>query len=554
MKEGFRQSMAWLHTWSGLLVGWVLFMVFAAGTASYFKDEITFWMKPELHAAAARTEVPPVQAAEGAVAYLQQHGAGSPRWFINLPTERQPSTDVLYLATPGATTTSAASGDKPRRRFDRASLDPATGEALSAPRVTRGGEFFYRLHFDLHYMPALWARWIVGFCAMFMLVAIFSGIVTHKRIFKDFFTFRPKKGQRSWLDAHNVTAVLALPYHLMITYTGLVTLMFMYMPWGPQVAYKDRGGEQAFFSEAFPGGGRDQIKASGNRVPLAPIAPMMAQASAHWGGAAVGRVTVHQPNDANAVVSLTRAEGPQLSYDQPSMQFNGATGALIGAFGDVPKPAAETRGVLYGLHIGRFGDPLLRALFFLSGLAGCLMVATGLLMWAVKERQKFAKTLKQGGRVSFGLRLVDGLNLGAIAGLPVAMAAFFWANRLLPVDVAERGEAEIRWFFIVWGATAVLGLLRPTLRMWQAQLALGALLFAGLPVLNAFTGPAPLTVSLRTGPTSVAGFDLVVIALGLGLAGAAWIVERKRRKSIAKQAAAKTQPPPSTLATSGQGS
>ena len=222
MKEGFRQSMAWLHTWSGLLVGWVLFMVFAAGTASYFKDEITFWTKPELHAPASRAQVRQVQAAEGAVAYLQKHGAGSPRWFINLPAERQPSTDVLYLAAPAS---AAAPGDKSRRRFDRVSLDPATGEALTAARVTRGGEFFYRLHFDLHYMPALWARWIVGFCAMFMLVAIFSGIVTHKRIFKDFFTFRPKKGQRSWLDAHNVTAVLALPYHLMITYTGLVTLI-----------------------------------------------------------------------------------------------------------------------------------------------------------------------------------------------------------------------------------------------------------------------------------------------------------------------------------------
>ena len=31
MKNGFRQSMAWLHTWSGLLVGWVLFLVFAMG-------------------------------------------------------------------------------------------------------------------------------------------------------------------------------------------------------------------------------------------------------------------------------------------------------------------------------------------------------------------------------------------------------------------------------------------------------------------------------------------------------------------------------------------
>jgi hypothetical protein len=198
--------------------------------------------------------------------------------------------------------------------------------------------------------------------------------------------------------------------------------------------------------------------------------------------------------------------------------------------------------VLYGLHIGRFGDPLVRALFFLSGLAGCLMVATGLLLWAVKERQKFARTLKQGGRVSFGLRLVDGLNVGAVAGLPVAMAAFFWANRLVPVGVAERGEAEIRWFFIVWGATAVLGLLRPTLRMWQAQLALGALLFVLLPVLNAFTGPAPLTVSLRSGPSAVAGFDLVAIGLGLGLASAVWIVERKRRKSLARQVHAARAP------------
>ena len=550
MKEGFRQSMAWLHTWSGLLVGWVLFMVFAAGTASYFKDEITFWMKPELHAVTPGAVPQPV-AADNALGFMQRHAPDATRWFITLPTEREPGVSLLWAKPP------PPPGSPPvdrRRSFDRAMLDPATGQAITAPRETRGGEFFYRLHFDLHYMPALWARWIVGFCAMFMLVAIVSGIVTHKRIFKDFFTFRPKKGQRSWLDAHNVTAVLALPYHAMITYTGLVTLMFMYMPWGPQVAYKAHGGNDTFFAEAFPGGVRTQIKASGTKAALAPLAPMVAQATAHWDGAPVGRIVVHQPNDANAVVSLTRAEGRHLSYDQPSMQFNGTTGALIGSFGDVPKAAAETRGVLYGLHIGRFADPLLRALFFVSGLAGCLMVATGLLLWAVKERQKYAKTLKQGGRIGFGLRLVDGLNLGAIAGLPVAMAAFFWANRLLPVDVAGRNEAEIRWFFIVWGATAVLGLLRPTLRMWQAQLALGALLFALLPVLNAFTGPAPLTVSLRSGPSSVAGFDLVAIALGLGLAGATWLVERKRRKALAAPKKAVKPPPPTELAASGQGS
>jgi hypothetical protein len=420
--------------------------------------------------------------------------------------------------------------------------------------VTRGGEFFYRLHFDLHYMPALWARWIVGFCAMFMLVAICQRHRHAQAHLQGLLHLPAEEGpalvaRRAQRDGG---AGAALPPDDHVHRPGHADVHVHAV--GPQAAYKDHGGEQAFFAEVFPGGGRDQFKASGNKVPLAPLAPMLAQASAHWNGAAVGRITVHQPNDANAVVSLTRAEGPQLSNDQPSMQFNGATGALVGAFGDVPKPAAATRGVLYGLHIGRFGDPLVRALFFLSGLAGCLMVATGLLLWAVKERQKFAKTLKQGGRVSFGLRLVDGLNVGAVAGLPVAMAAFFWANRLVPVGVAERGEAEIRWFFIVWGATAVLGLLRPTLRMWQAQLALGALLFVLLPVLNAFTGPAPLTVSLRSGPSAVAGFDLVAIGLGLGLASAVWIVERKRRKSLARQTTQAPAAPQPTLITSEQGS
>lgn len=98
-----------------------------------------------------------------------------------------------------------------------------------------GGDFFYRFHFQFHHLPITWGRCLAGLAAMFMLVGIISGIITHKKIFADFFTFRWGKGQRSWLDAHNGLSVLALPFHLMITYTGLVTLMALYMPWGQQV-------------------------------------------------------------------------------------------------------------------------------------------------------------------------------------------------------------------------------------------------------------------------------------------------------------------------------
>jgi len=523
MKEGFRQSMAWLHTWSGLLVGWVLFLVFVAGTASYFRDEITLWMKPELHQA-QHPEVPPEVAAGHAVALLQQRAADSPRWFITMPTEREPGVRVSWANPPGVKPKNG------RGRFSSAMVDPATGAEIREARETRGGEFFYRLHFDLHYMPAIWARWIVGVCAMFMLVAILSGIVTHRRIFKDFFTFRPKKGQRSWLDAHNATAVLALPFHLMITYTGLLTLMFMYFPAGVQAVYK--GDQETFFAEMFPSGGDRNAKPSGEAAPLAAIGPMVAEAGAHWGGAPVGRVTVNHPNDARATVAITRQIGqatPSMSYNTPTVIFEGPTGGRTKAIGDEPSGAAETRGVLYGLHIARFSSPFLRGLFFLSGIAGCLMVATGVLLWAVKERQKHAK----GGRAGFGVRLVDGLNVAAIGGLPIAFAAYFWANRLLPVGLEARADMEIRCFFIAWAAAAVAGLAWPTRRLWQLLLLTGGTLLAAIPLLNAATTSTHLGVTLPAGQWAIAGFDLVVCALGLSLLWAAWFVGRRAAKKAA---------------------
>ena len=89
-------------------------------------------------------------------------------------------------------------------------------------------------------------------------------------------------------------------------------------------------------------------------------------------------------------------------------------------------------------------------------LAGALMVATGALLWAVKTRQSHAKRIAAIGRVPFGLRLVEALNLGVIAGLPIAFAAYFWANRLLPADMAQRSGMEIRAFFSAWAVAAAM--------------------------------------------------------------------------------------------------
>lgn len=503
MTGSFRQKMAALHTWAGLLVCWLLLLMFTSGTASYFRDEINLWMKPEWHGV-ARQPVSATRAGEAAVGVLQQRAAQAKHWFITLPTARAPFIRATWSGPDG--------------KLNTAFIDPATGTELPAARDTHGGAFLSRLHFDLYYVPPQTGRWIAGVCAMVLLVSLVSGIVTHRRILRDFFTFRPGKGARSWQDAHNAAGVFALPFHLMIAYTGLVTLMFTYMPWPGQAVY--RGDKGALLADLYPGVGQP-AKAAGTpdiAVPLAPVGPMLEQAQRRWGGIPAGVISVAHPNEAQARVALTRAAGGSLSNRQPAMQFDGATGALLAASDDADT-ALAAHGVLYGLHIARFAEPLLRWLFFVSGLAGTAMVATGALLWAAKRQR----------RSGIGARIVHGLNIGCIAGLPIAYGAYFWTNRLLPLDVAKRADREAALFFAAWGCALLLALWKPGRAMWRGQLACGALLLGGLPVLNALVTGSHAVAALLHGnaPLAVAAFDMTMLALGALLAVAALRLGRK---------------------------
>jgi uncharacterized iron-regulated membrane protein len=492
--RGIRQAMSDLHIWAGLLVGWILYAMFLTGTVSYFKEEISQWMRPEVaHQAAVpdAAEVVPRIAEE-----LQQMVPGSSQWSLGMADARNNVVSAFWrIAKPA----------KGERGFGSAVFDPQTGQKVSS-RETVGGEFFYRFHFQFHYMPVLWARWLASFCAMFMLVAIVSGVITHKKIFVDFFTFRWGKGQRSWLDAHNALSVFGLPFHAMITYTGLVTLMAMTMPWASSAAFKTQAERQAMQSEisAFVPAG----KPSGQAVPLAPLGDMVRQAQERWGADRIGRVTVNNAGDASARVIVTYGDFERVSISPKYMLFEGSTGKLL-EVKDQVGAAAETRGVLYALHLGRFGDTTVRWLYFLTSLAGTAMVGTGLVMWTVKRRTK----LPHPDKPYFGFWLVERLNIAAIAGLSIGMAAMLWANRLLPLGMEKRSDWEIHWFFILWGASLVWAMLRPAKRAWVELLWAGCAALALLPVVNVLTTDRPLWRSAIDGDWVFTGLELTLLAL-----------------------------------------
>jgi len=93
------------------------------------------------------------------------------------------------------------------------------------------------------------------------------------------------------------------------------------------------------------------------------------------------------------------------------------------------------------------------------------------------------------------------------------------ANRLLPVDLEQRGSWEGHALFFGWVLALVLTLpLRPP-RAWWLLTALLALACAALPVVNVITTDRHLGVSLpwalREGDWVLAGIDLCLLILAL---------------------------------------
>lgn len=483
----FTQSMSWLHTWAGLIFGWLLYAIFVTGTLAVFDKEIDHWMHPEIPTA----EVSQAQALQRALDYLQVHEPKAGNWGISLPTERSPGLRV-------------STGD--RRHGGGVQLDPQTGEVLDV-RESVGGNFFFRFHFTLN-LPRNWGIWVVGALAMVMLAGLVTGIVIHKKIFKEFFTFRPDKGQRSWLDFHNASAVLLLPFHLMITYTGLVIFMLIYIPAAVDTLFE--GDTRAYFQAQGNARVEQPRQALKQPAQLVELAPLLAQAEARLGE--IGGLNVRNPNTAGARVEIRPVLGNRIALTKgQAMVFDGVSGELLG---DVPelRPAPLTQRVMTGLHFAQFGGYFMRWLYFACGLVSCLMIASGLVLFCVKRGRKYASD-KADASARRWYRVAQVFNVAFVAGLLVACIGLLWASRGLPADLAHRESWEVRAFFGLWSLSLLHAWVRPARRAWVEQLGLAAVLCSGLGLLGAFTEIADrIRIVL----------ELCSLGLGVLLALAAW--------------------------------
>lgn len=509
ISEAFRRSMNDVHTWFGILVGGLLFLIFWMGTMSVFDHNIDQWMKPEW-----RGTLPSDYSIDTVVAQAQQQTfADHSQIFIHLP---EPVLPLVAI-------TGFSGVDQTRKQLY---FDPVSGEEIPVTDSLAATQFLYPFHFELHLHWKNIGIWIVGAAAMAMMTLVVSGVFIHRKIFADFFTFRPTRQlRRSTLDLHNLTGVVALPFHFIFPLTGLIIFFGTYLPWaieapfgGDETALMQEGGYRPFHLEAA--GVPDDRTAS--------LADMISDAENSWQtrlGVAepVHSLVVHNLGDANAYVAVSGSPASNRVTTGTSQRFyNANTGVLLFDYFE-ERPMRTAEGWLMALHYVHFDHWPLKWLVFFGGLSSCVMIASGNLFWM---RARISKS----GAQTAGVIVVRGLTIGAVTGLIAATAAFFAVNKALPANAAalglDRSELEVVAFFLVWIAAFIHAFMRPD-RAWKEQCAaIGCLCFLATG-LNWLTSGHHFFAAAQLKLWSVIGMDASLIVSGVI---AFWIAMRIKTK------------------------
>jgi uncharacterized iron-regulated membrane protein len=504
VKPNLRLSMDYLHSWAGVLFSAVLFLVFFMGTLSVFDREIDRWMMPSTRVA----QPAPVSFDKLARPHLETLAPKTAQWIAEYPFDRQPTMRIGWRE-----------GTELKTRH----VDANTGQLLPEVGTKGGTGFFFPFHYSFHLKWNDVGYWLLAVVAIAMLVLLISGVIIHKKIFADFFTFRPGKSvQRATLDLHNASSVLLLPFHFVITLSGLIIFVFIYMKPGIALMYgKDAPKVQ---QEAFGQVVRAPAKQPGE---LASVDAMVAHAQSLWGGGHVRNVSIRNPQDRNAVVEVLRRPHDRIGYETAMVSFDSATGDMLGA--QSLSPTVTVQRFFTGLHMIPFSHWGLRWMYFVMGLISCVMIATGLLLWVEKRRIRQERE----GRRSY--RVVNAVAVAATFGVLVSTLAMLVANKLLPTTLPNRAGLEQSIFFAVWIASLVHSLARASRQdirtAWREQAWASVALALGAVILNAVLTGDHLLQTLSGRQSRIAGTDLVLLATAV----LAWVTARRlaSRDSVA---------------------
>jgi hypothetical protein len=302
---------------------------------------------------------------------------------------------------------------------------------------------------------------------------------------------------------HNVIGVMSLPFTLMYAISGLIfNLVIIYQIAFALVLYK--GDQQALLDDA----GYVVIQPEWQDKPWKNVdIDSIYHQVANRDNYQPTFVRMYNYGDASAVVHVGGIMAEQIGG-----RFDVATEltSLKETMVNDPINSNMVRKglqVVANLHFGNYAGFDLRLLYFILGIAVCVLIVAGNLLWIDKQfRQRSAS--------SQAVNIASKYTLVSTAGVIVAIAVSFLLERILPIDLKGRGQILIYGFIISLSFSAVAAYLSTNVKSCLAfLLRTGGAVSIMLLCYDLFFFGSKISNLAIDGKTNAAWTDLAILLL-----------------------------------------
>jgi uncharacterized iron-regulated membrane protein len=488
-----------LHAVSGIVLSVLLFVIFFAGSFSFFRDEIINWERNEPVTVKKAIDMN----VDAALDTLQKKYTlyGREVAIHRGHDERRVSVNVSVSSD---TTIKEAGG------FSY--MDTKTFQSYDYPSSYSLGEFIYRLHFFAQ-IPYPVGYYLSGFTALFLFFIVLTGILIHwKKIISNFYLFRPwAKLKTVWTDAHTALGTIGLPFQAVYAITGAFFMINIFLII-PDVFFLYDGDQKKIYEDlgyAHPSFTFTRKKIA---TPVT-INSMIAEVSNKWDEFYVTEVHImHYGDEGMHVIVSGELEHAAKFTGIGEVIYKASTGEIV----HEKDPYASTtylddvKNILYRLHYGDYGGYGLKIASFLLGLLSCFVIISGALIW-FEARNKKSVPEKQ---KRFNKKVSNIYLAICLAMYPVTALSFI-VVRFLPADMGSSRQTIL--YSVYFGCWLLLSVFfswkRSNFFTNKYTLLSGAILAILIPVANGVSTGNWIWYTMDTQQ-----FDIFIVdALWIGL-------------------------------------
>lgn len=433
-----------LHTVSGIVISVILFVIFFAGSFSFFRDDIANWEKGESASLSKEIQLDYNHSLQVLDSIYELHGRK-----ITITQPHNEKEVAIYLE---ASKDSLASKKGKEAQF--LYLNNNSYKTSTYVENYNLGEFIYRLHF-LAQIPYPAGYYLSGFIALFFLFAIVTGVLVHwKKIIPNFYVFRPKEKLKTWwTDAHTSLGMLGLPFQFVYAVTGAFFMIKLLIV-APAVQFLYQGNQDKLYKE---------LEYTTDAIPFANKAltktfslnQMIADTKNNWADFKITKVEIQNYGDANMQV-LTEGE---MEFDK---KFTGIGKQIYKVATDEiitqKNPLAESsylesvKNILYRIHYGDYGGYGLKIISFVLGILSCFVIISGVMIWLVARDKKNIPEKKK----RFNQGVVRYYLAICLSMFPVTAFTFIMAKVFFPLGQ----EKLYSVYFISWLLLSIILILK----------------------------------------------------------------------------------------------